>query len=87
MEELFELFKDTIIKYPHYEGFVCGYNEEHFILAVETEDCNFFEKITKDTFIAPEYTHIKYRYAYEDEAEILKQRGDQSKFLKINRNG
>lgn len=76
MKELFELFKDALIKYPSYQGFVCGYNDYHFILAVESESTKFFDTISPDTYIAPEYTHIKYRYIYEDECGILKQLGN-----------
>jgi hypothetical protein len=87
MKILYEQFKDFIIRHPHYEGVVCGYNEEHFLLAIETEDLNFFDKITDDTYIDPQYTHVKYRYAYEDECEILRQSGNTSKFLKIFNHG
>jgi len=87
MKELYEQFKNVLIKHPHYEGVVCGYNEEHFLLAVETGSCDFFYLIPSDTFVSPEYTHNKYRYVYEDESEILKQTGTISKSLKINCNG
>ena len=83
MKELFELFKDVLIKYKNYQGFVCGYNDYHFVLAVETEDPKFFDKISEDTYIAPEYTHIKYRYIYEDESGILKQTGNAAIYRRI----
>jgi hypothetical protein len=74
MEELFNLFKGVIITHPNYVGVVCGYNETHFILAVETKDENkFFRRLKKDFFIAEEYKDLKYRYIFEDESTIIKQ--------------
>ena len=74
MEELFELFKHTIITRPFYTGVVCGYKEDAFILAVESKDTKeFFRVTTKDTVILEEYQDHKYRYVYADESEIWKQ--------------
>lgn len=84
MEELFEQFKDTLIKYPKYQGYVCGYNDYHFLLAVETESTDFFDKIYQNTYVAPEYTHIKYRYVYIDENEILKQIGHATNYYRAS---
>jgi hypothetical protein len=75
MEELFELFKGLKITYPKYEGIVCGYNEDNFIIAVETKSLDFFRAIKKDDgcFMLDEYKDLKYRYALEDESAIMKQ--------------
>lgn len=73
MKELYNQFRFTIIKHPKYEGVICGYNEEHFLLAIETDNPNFFKSLTDSTFVEPEYTDSKFRYAYEDEECILRQ--------------
>lgn len=73
MEKLFNQFKNMLVVHPKYQGYVCGYNESHFILAVETkDDKNFFRKL-QNPFIMEEYKDIKYRYVYEDERELIKQ--------------
>lgn len=75
MEELFNLFKGVLIVHPDYQGEVCGYNETHFILAVETKDqFKFFRALKRDFFIAEEYKDLKYRYILEDEKTIEKQK-------------
>jgi hypothetical protein len=62
-----------LVIHPTYQGYVCGYNEAHFILAVETkDDKNFFRKL-QNPYIMEEYKDIKYRYVYEDERELIKQ--------------
>jgi len=74
METLFNLYKGVLIVHPNYQGIVCGYNETHFILAVETKDINnFFRALKKDFFIDEEYKDAKYRYIFEDESTIIKQ--------------
>ncbi len=76
MEELFNHFKNMLVVHPKYQGYVCGYNEAHFILAVETkDDKNFFRKL-QNSFIMEEYKDTKYRYVYEDERELIKQFND-----------
>lgn len=73
MENLFNLFKGFIITHPKYGGVVCGYNHDHFILAVETkDDKNFFRKL-ENPYIMEQYKDTKYRYVFENESEILKQ--------------
>ena len=73
MEKLFEQFKHMLVVYPKYQGHVCGYNEAHFIVAVETrDDKNFFRKI-ENPVILEEYKDTKYRYVFADESELLKQ--------------
>jgi hypothetical protein len=58
---------------------VCGYNDSHFILAVETkDDKNFFRKL-ENPFILDEYKDSKYRYIFENESEIVKQMKNESK--------
>ena len=71
MERLFEQFKHMLVVYPKYQGYVCGYNDAHFILAVETkDDKNFFRKM-ENPFILEEYKDTKYRYIFEDEPKLL----------------
>jgi len=76
MHKLFELFKNKLIIHSKYQGYVCGYNDAHFILAVETTNKDFFRVLKKEFFILDEYKDTKYRYVYEDENAILKQIGD-----------
>jgi len=86
MKELFEQFQGIVIKHPKYQGVVCGYNDEHFILAIESHKPTGFAKLDF-TYIAPEYDNPQYKYVYEDETEILKQIGNSAKFLKIYKHG
>jgi hypothetical protein len=73
MEILFEKFKNMLVTYPKYQGYVCGYNDSHFIVAVETrDDKNFFRKL-ENPIIMDEYKDVKYRYTYADESQLLKQ--------------
>jgi hypothetical protein len=73
MEKLFEQFKNMLVVYPKYQGNVCGYNDNHFILAVETrDDKNFFRKI-ENPIIMEQYKDTKYRYIFVDESQLLKQ--------------
>jgi len=73
MEKLFEKFKNMLVVHKNYQGRVCGYNDAHFILAVETkDDKNFFRKI-QAPYIMEEYKDTKYRYIFEDERELIKQ--------------
>lgn len=73
MEKLFEQFKNMLVVYPKYQGYVCGYNDAHFIVAVETrDDKNFFRKMENPT-IMEEYKDTKYRYIFADESDLLKQ--------------
>lgn len=74
MEELFEIFKNTLIVHDHYQGYVCGFSDEHFILAVETEDTKGFFRVLKNDFtVLEQYRDSKYRYIWENESEIIKQ--------------
>jgi hypothetical protein len=61
-----------LIVHPRYQGHVCGYNDAHIILAVETTSDNFFRKL-QNPFIMDEYKDTKYRYVFEDERELIKQ--------------
>lgn len=73
MEELFELYKGTLIIHDKYQGVVCGYNDSHFILAVETKDTSFgFRVLKRDFLIEEPFKDSKYRYIYEDERVIEK---------------
>lgn len=76
MEKLFEKFKNMLVVYPKYKGYVCGYNDAHFIVAVETrDDKNFFRKV-ENPVIMDEYKDTKYRYIFADESQLLKQYKD-----------
>lgn len=72
MENLFNLFKGFMIHHPTYSGVVCGYNHDHFILAVETTSKDFSRKL-ESPYIMEQYKDTKYRYVFENESEILKQ--------------
>jgi hypothetical protein len=73
MENLFEQFKNMLVVYSNYKGYICGYNDDHFIVAVETNDSkNFFRKL-ENTYIMDEYKDTKYRYIFADESQLLKQ--------------
>jgi hypothetical protein len=73
MEKLFNQFKNMLVIHPNYQGYVCGYNDAHFIIAVETrDDKNFFRKV-ENPYIMDEYKDTKYRYIFEDESYLLKQ--------------
>jgi hypothetical protein len=86
MEKLFEQFKNMLVVYPKYQGYVCGYNEAHFIVAVETNDVkNFFRKL-ENPYIMEEYKDTKYRYVFADESDLLKQIKDAKYKEAINKN-
>ncbi len=74
MKKLFDQFKNSLIVHKNYQGYVCGYNDEHFILAVETTDTKGFFRVLKNDFIVlDQYKDTKYRYVWENESEIIKQ--------------
>ena len=76
MEKLFQQFKNMLVVYPNYQGHVCGYNDAHFIVAVETNDVkNFFRKL-ENPYIMEQYKDTKYRYVFADESQLLKQAKD-----------
>ena len=72
MEKVFNQFKGMLIVHPKYKGYVCGYNDSHIILAIETTNKDFFRKM-QNPYIMEEYKDAKYRYAFEDERELIKQ--------------
>jgi hypothetical protein len=73
MEKVFNEYKNMLVVHPKYQGHVCGYNDSHIILAVETkDDQNFFRKL-QSPYIMEEYKDTKYRYVFEDERELIKQ--------------
>jgi hypothetical protein len=72
MEKLFNQYKNLLIVHPNYKGYVCGYNDTHIILAVETTSKDFSRKL-QNPYIMEEYKDTKYRYVFEDERELIKQ--------------
>lgn len=83
-EIIFNKFKGMTITHKNYSGVLCGYNDEHFILAVDPSVSISFRKLKKGSIIAiPEYLSSKYKYVYEDETELIKQSNAQ-KFSKQN---
>lgn len=72
MEKVFNQFKGMLIVHPKYKGYVCGYNDSHVILAIESTSKDFFRKM-QNPYIMEEYKDAKYRYAFEDERELIKQ--------------
>ncbi len=78
METVFNKYKNKLVVHPKYQGYVCGYNDAHIILAVETTSKDFFRKI-QAPYIMEEYKDVKYRYVLEDERELIKQFGNEGK--------
>ena len=76
MEKVFNIFKNMLVTYPTYKGYVCGYNDSHFIIAVETKDDKNFCRKIDNPFILEEYKDNKYRYIFENESELIKQRNN-----------
>lgn len=74
MEEIYEELKGTLVVHNTYQGIVCGFNDTHFIIAIETKDPKFFRVLKKDFFVEDEFKDLKYRYSLEDEREIVKQK-------------
>lgn len=72
MEKVFKQYKKMQIIHPTYKGYVCGYNDSHIIIAVETTNKDFFRKID-NPYILDEYKDSKYRYVFEDERELINQ--------------
>jgi hypothetical protein len=72
MEKVFNQYKNMLVVHPKYQGYVCGYNDAHIILAVETKSDNFFRKL-QNPYIMEQYKDVKYRYVFEDERELIKQ--------------
>ena len=74
MEKIFNQFKGLEIVHPGYSGIVCGYNDEHFILAVKASSHAYgFRKLPKESVIVDDYISNKYKYVYEDESVLIKQ--------------
>ena len=72
MKQVFEKYKNMQIVHDKYKGIVCGYNDSHIILAIESASKDFSRKL-QNPFIMEEYKDVKYRYAFEDERELIKQ--------------
>jgi hypothetical protein len=64
-----------LVVHANYKGYVCGYNDSHIILAIESTSKDFFRKI-HNPIIMEEYKDAKYRYAFEDERELIKQQAN-----------
>jgi hypothetical protein len=73
MEKVFNQYKNMLVVHKKYQGHVCGYNDSHIILAVETEDNKNFWRKLQNPRIMDEYKDVKYRYIFEDESELIKQ--------------
>ena len=79
MEKVFNQFKGLNVVHKNYQGVLCGYNDEHFILAVEGNPPLSFRKLPRTSVIPmEEYKDVKYRYIYENESELIKQANDRS---------
>lgn len=72
MEIVFNKYKNMLVVHPTYQGVVCGYNDTHIILAVESTSKDFSRKL-QNPYIMEEYKDTKYRYVFEDERELIKQ--------------
>jgi hypothetical protein len=73
MKKVFDKYKGMTIKHFGYTGILCGYNDEHFILAIISKNCPYsFKTLPKDSVIElKEYS--KHRYIYENETNLIKQ--------------
>lgn len=78
MEIVFNQYKNMLIVHPKYQGYVCGYNDSHIVLAIESTSKDFFRKMD-NPFIMDKYKDAKYRYAFEDERELIKQSKHETK--------
>jgi len=78
MVTVFNKYKNKLVVHPKYQGYVCGYNDAHIILAIETTNKDFFRKL-QNPIILEEYKDSKYRYVFEDERELIKQFGNEIK--------
>jgi hypothetical protein len=85
MERLFNEYKNMLVVHPKYQGHVCGYNDSHIIIAVETKDDKNFWRKLENPWIMDEYKDPKYRYIFEDERELIKQ-SKNGKTTKENKN-
>lgn len=72
MEKVFEKYKNMQIVHDKYKGVVCGYNDSHIILAIESTSKDFSRKL-QNPYIMEQYKDVKYRYVFEDEKELIKQ--------------
>lgn len=80
MEIVYNKFKGMEIVHKNYKGILCGYNDEHFILAVEGNPSLSFRKLPRTSVIDLEqYKDVKYRYIYENESELIKQANEQKR--------
>ena len=78
MEKVFNQYKGMEIVHDDYTGILCGYNDEHFILAVKASSHAYaFRKLPKESVIMEDYISNKYKYVYENETELIKQSKDE----------
>jgi len=73
MKKLFEKYKNLLITHPNYSGYVCGYNDVVFYLALEKRYDLSYRKLPKEVFILEEFKDAKFTYIAENENEIEKQ--------------
>jgi len=73
METVFNKYKNMLVIHKKYQGYVCGYNDSHIILAVETKDDKNFWRKLQNPHIMEEYKDVKYRYIFEDENQLIRQ--------------
>jgi hypothetical protein len=83
MEKVFNQFKNMLVVHPKYQGHVCGYNDAHIIVAIESTSKDFCRKI-ENPYIMEEYKDVKYRYVFEDERELIKQSKNATSHKEIN---
>jgi len=76
MKTSYDKYKGTKVIHTNYSGIVCGYTEDHLILACETKHIASFRRLMKNTFIEDEFKDPKYQYIYEDESTVIKQSND-----------
>jgi len=73
MKKLYKKFKGFKVLCGEYGGVVCGYCENHFLVATLDRPACSFRRTKPDTFIEEEYVDSQYRYFYADESMLEKQ--------------
>jgi len=75
MNRVYRKIKGRVLKYNGYEGVVCGYSHDKFILATKDKTEKSFRKFDKGEtpFIEEEFKSLEYRYIWCNELDVYKQ--------------
>lgn len=72
MKRIFEEYNNLEIVVNKCKFNVCGYTDEHLILATSESNTNTFRRLSKSNFVLEEYKDSKYKYMYFDESQLIK---------------